>query len=166
MKESTTLAVYAIAVAFAGHVLLFCFGSVQTDIIKIFFKNRNLRLSSVEFYRYAAEKPVSLSITNSQTLSYMTGVCRKASNNFLGGWSCFIQFKLSDETKSTLNLIIPQGGRALDIGVERGPFEVAKLYGVKLDGPIPDDLTAALLQVTTSGHVRRLLPAAETDFAH
>jgi hypothetical protein len=119
------------------------------DMIAMFQSNREIQVTSFKLYN-AVDSSINVSLTNFESLNYITKALRNPTADFDSGWTRRARITLSNRKVYDVKLVIAQGGQSLAVGLERGLFQDEKFYGVKLLDPVPNELTEALLKMTST----------------
>ena len=123
------------------------------DMVALLQSNAELKVTSLKFYNPITPS-LNVSSTNFETLTYATKALRNATENFISGWSCRALLTLSNGKAYDIDLTIAEDGKLLSVGFERGWLEDEKHYSIKLADPVPKELTAALVKMTTPMHLQ------------
>jgi len=113
-------------------------------------KTDDVKVSSWCFYRFSGERTVTVMITNTATLNYLTEVCRLAGEQHEPGQMASARVGLSDGQLLEVELSIADGGKSMAVFVRRGMFKDLEPFGVRFYEPIPAELVNALHQLITA----------------
>jgi hypothetical protein len=148
MNKSKLLTMCAVTSTSVGLVVFLCCVNWNPDVIALLRNNKNLQISSFKLYN-AIQPSLNVSITNVETMSYITRAIRDTTNDLTYGEVCRARITLSNGKYYDVTFVTNQGGKSVEIGVGNGMFKDEANYGIKLEEPIPNELTEAIRKMTT-----------------
>ena len=106
--------------------------------------------------------PRSISITNTETLSYLTAAFRNARTDLTEGvaWVCRGYITLSNGKAVDVTLVFCESNgmpRSIDVGIAQGFLKDEKFYAVLLSAPKPKELLDGI--ATMMGRMNRVVEA-------
>jgi hypothetical protein len=120
----------------------------QKDVFVHLSQDKNLSITEFRLFGNVALQPHSVLLTQPETLDYLTQAFRNATNESISGSGCHAEIRLSDGTSYTTYVMVPKDGGWLEIGIDQGSFKDPIWQSVRLKSPVPDELAAALKEMT------------------
>jgi hypothetical protein len=131
-----------IAITCTWHVFL---PRNDSDFVASLQVDSKIKIVKVELTGNVSAKPVTVTLTNDSTLSYLSEICRIASPGSKSGQICYGKIVLTGNRIYTTDLIVNMDAKTLSFGVNEHFLHDATYYLTNLKDPIPEELKEALM---------------------